>query len=239
MATRTAARAPPGSVVLLSGGMDSATCLAIAARAEGLVHALTVLYGQRHEREVESARALARHFGVTSHEVVELPVGHLLRSALTDPHRTLPHRARPSGASIPTTYVPARNTLLLGLALGVAESRGCDRIYLGINAIDYSGYPDCRPEYLLAFNRLARVATRAGVEGRNAPRVVAPLLRLSKAAIVRRGDRLGVPWELTWSCYGGGRTPCGRCDSCRLRAQGFHDAGRIDPGVSRRRPAVR
>ena len=209
--------------------MDSATCLAIAARAAPPVHALTVVYGQRHDREVRSARALARRFRVASHRVVHLPVGPLLASSLTDRRQPLP-RGRPGGPPrIPTTYVPARNTLLLGLALGYAESRGCGRIYLGINAVDYSGYPDCRPEYLKAFNRLARIATRAGVERNAAPRVFAPLLRLSKSEIVRRGERLGVPWALTWSCYAGGRTPCGTCDSCRLRALGFAQAGVVDP----------
>lgn len=220
---------PRGSVVLLSGGMDSATCLAIAARERPPVHALTVLYGQRHAREVGSARALARHFGAASHEVVRLPVGSLLRSALTRRTAGIPRGSPRRTGKIPPTYVPARNTILLGLALGYAESLGADRIYLGINAIDYSGYPDCRPEYLREFNRLAQLATRAGVERGRAPRVVAPLLRASKAEIVRLGERLGVPWKDTWSCYAGGRRPCGRCDSCRWRALGFREAGVVDP----------
>lgn len=222
-----------GSVVLLSGGMDSATCLAIAAQDAPPVHALTVVYGQRHDREVRSARALARRFRAESHRVVRLPVGPLLSSSLTDRRRPLPRGGRGAPSRIPTTYVPARNTILLGLALGYAESRGCRRIYLGINAVDYSGYPDCRPEFLRAFNRLARLATRAGVERHDAPRVIAPLLRLSKSEIVRRGERLGVPWALTWSCYAGGRSPCGACDSCRLRARGFAEAGVVDPAVPR------
>jgi len=227
-----ARRSPrPGSVVLLSGGMDSATCLAIAARDHPPVHALTVFYGQRHAREIRSARVLARHYGANRHTVLRLPLGPLLASALTDAKRPLPGHGRP-GDRIPSTYVPARNTILLSIALGYAESHGLGTIYLGANAIDYSGYPDCRPEYLRAFERLARLATRAGVERGEYTRVRTPLLRLSKAEIVRLGDRLNVPWELTWSCYAGGRSPCGRCDACRLRKKGFAEAGRVDPTIA-------
>ena len=225
--TRRAARRR-GSVVLLSGGMDSATCLAIATRRRPPVHALTVLYGQRHSREARSARALARHFGASRHVVVRFPLGPLLSSSLTDPARPLP-RGRRTSPRIPSTYVPARNTILLAVALGYAESHALGTIYLGANAIDYSGYPDCRPEFLRAFEQLTRLATRAGVERGERVRVEAPLLRLSKAEIVRLGDRLGVPWRLTWSCYAGGRVPCGSCDACRLRKKGFVEAGRVDP----------
>jgi len=225
---RPRTRRPTGSVVLLSGGMDSATCLAIATRRHPPVHALTVLYGQRHAREVRSARALARRFKVARHTVLRLPLGSLLSSALTDSHRPLPLRSRPGG-TIPSTYVPARNTILLAVALGYAESHHLGSIYLGANAIDYSGYPDCRPEFLRAFERLARLATKAGVERGEQVRIEAPLLRLSKAEIVRLGERLKVPWALTWSCYAGGRTPCGKCASCRLREKGFVEAGRVDP----------
>lgn len=224
-----------GSVVLLSGGMDSATCLAIAASRGGPVHALTVHYGQRHAREIRSARALARHYGVERHVVVRLPIGPILESSLTRPGRSIPTRGVGRGA-IPSTYVPARNTILLSLALGFAETQSADQIFLGANAIDYSGYPDCRPEYLRAFQRLARLATKAGVEGTTRLRIESPLLRLSKAEIVRLGERLGVPWSLTWSCYLGGTSPCGRCDSCRLRAKGFDEAGVSDPTVRARRP---
>jgi 7-cyano-7-deazaguanine synthase len=228
---------PPrrSSVVLLSGGMDSATCLAIAAR-RGPVLALTVSYGQRHLRELRSARALARQFGVRRHAVLTIPLAPLVRSSLTDPNVALPSHGVVTGR-IPSTYVPARNTILLALATAFAESQGADRIYFGANAIDYSGYPDCRPEFVRAFNRLARKATRAGVEGRPI-RVVAPLQHASKAEIVRRGTRLGVPWKLTWSCYAGGRTPCGRCDSCRLRAEGFRAARQVDPLEGRPLAAV-
>jgi 7-cyano-7-deazaguanine synthase len=219
-------------MVLLSGGMDSATSLFWARSRGREIHALTVGYGQRHERELRSARRLARAAHATSHTVLELPIQPLLRSALTDPAA----KVRSSGvrAGIPGTYVPARNTILLALALGAAESRRCDSIVLGINAVDYSGYPDCRPEFLAAFRRLARLATKAGVERREEPWVEAPLLRLSKADIVRLGDRLGVPWAETWSCYKGGARPCGRCDSCRLRSRGFQDAGRDDPLLATR-----
>ena len=221
-------RPSSGSLVLLSGGMDSATCLALANQRPGPVHALTVLYGQRHAKEVRSARALARHYRVARHTVVRLPIGPMLDSSLTHRSRALPNRSRP-GARIPSTYVPARNTLLLSLALGYAESHRLAAIYVGANAIDYSGYPDCRPEYFRAFERLAHLATKAGVEEGQRIRIETPLLRLSKADIVRLGERLRVPWQLTWSCYAGGRRPCGICDACRLRQKGFAEAGRADP----------
>jgi 7-cyano-7-deazaguanine synthase len=223
-------RPPPraGTVVLLSGGMDSATCLAWSSRRRGPVHALTVVYGQRHEKEIRSARALARRYRVRRHVVVRLPLGPLLSSSLTDRGRSLPSSG-PKPGRIPSTYVPARNTILLAVALGYAESHRLGTIVLGANAIDYSGYPDCRPAFLKAFERLTRVATKDGVETGRTVRVSAPLLRLSKAEIVRAGERLGVPWALTWSCYAGGRTACGRCDSCRLRERGFAAAGVPDP----------
>jgi len=223
-------RAPRGSVVLLSGGMDSATCLAWAANRARPVHALTVVYGQRHAREVRAARALARRYRVANHVVVRLPLGGLLGSSLTDRHRPIPSRPSRRGR-IPSTYVPARNTILLAVALGYAETHRLDTIVIGANAVDYSGYPDCRPAFLRQFERLAQLATKAGVEGTSRLRVRAPLIRKSKAEIVRWGERLGVPWAMTWSCYAGGRTPCGRCDSCRLRARGFRGAGVPDPLV--------
>ena len=216
-----------GCVVLLSGGMDSATCLALAARSDPPVHALTVVYGQRHAREVRSARLLARHYGVESHTVLRLPLGPLLESSLTRPERSLP-RSGVTPGRIPSTYVPARNTILLSIALGYAESHRLPVIFAGMNAIDYSGYPDCRPAFLRAFERAARLGTRTGLQGRGI-RIRTPLLRLTKAGIVRLGERRGVPWELSWSCYAGGRRPCGRCDACRLRARGFREAGVADP----------
>lgn len=214
--------------------MDSATCLALASRDAAPVHALTVSYGQRHVREVRSARALARHYRIARHVVLRLPIGPLLDSSLTRRSQPLP-RARDHGGRIPSTYVPARNTILLAVALGYAESHRLGSIYLGANAIDYSGYPDCRPPFLRAFERVARLGTRIGVESGEGVRIRAPLLRLSKERIVRLGDGLGVPWRLTWSCYAGGPTPCGRCDACRLRALGFRSAGLRDPAVRKAR----
>lgn len=219
---------PRGSVVLLSGGMDSATCLAIASRDESPVHCLTVIYGQRHAREVSAARKLARHWKASRHVVLAIPIGPLLDSSLTDSRRPIPRSSR-AGAGIPSTYVPARNTIMLGLALGYAESHGLRSIYIGVNAIDYSGYPDCRPEFLTAFEEVARLGTKVGTEGADPIHIQAPLVRLAKAEIVRLGETLHVPWEQTWSCYRGGRRPCGRCDACRLRAQGFRSAGVEDP----------
>lgn len=224
--------------MLLSGGMDSATCLALASRQVSEVHALTFLYGQRHAREVASARSLARHYHVAEHHVVDLPLATLLRSSLTRPAMVLP-RGGPRRGRIPSTYVPARNTILLAVALGYAESRQLGSIYLGANVVDYSGYPDCRPEFLRAFDRLALLGTRAGDRRGAAPRLRAPLLTLSKTEIVRLGRRLGVPWELTWSCYAGGARPCGTCDACRLRAKGFREAGVEDPLRLRARPPTR
>ncbi|HXQ49412.1 MAG TPA: 7-cyano-7-deazaguanine synthase QueC [Thermoplasmata archaeon] len=219
---------PRGSVVLLSGGMDSATCLALASRDAPPVHALTVGYGQRHVREIRSARAIARHYRVARHTVLDLPLGPLLDSSLTRRARPLP-RAGGRPGRIPSTYVPARNTILLAVALGYAESHRLGSIFIGANAIDYSGYPDCRPPFLRAFERVARLGTRTGVETGRGIRIRAPLLRLSKERIVRLGERLGVPWQLTWSCYAGGRVPCTRCDACRLRSRGFAKAGVRDP----------
>jgi len=221
----------PGAVVLLSGGMDSATCLAMASQRSQRVHALSVAYGQRHERELRAAHRLARRYGVARHVILRLAMGPLLESSLTRRRRRLP-TGGPRSDRVPSTYVPARNTILLAVALGYAESHRLGSIWIGANAVDYSGYPDCRPEFLRAFERVARLGTRAGGQPGRGIRVEAPLIRLSKAAIVRRGTRLGVPWALTWSCYSGGRRPCGRCDSCRLRARGFRAAGIADPLVA-------
>jgi len=219
------------AVVLLSGGLDSATCLAVA-RARGFeAHALSVDYGQRHRGELGRARRLARTLGARSHRVVRVDLSAFGGSALTDRAIAVPkdRRLRGGGAAIPATYVPARNTVLLGLALAFAETLGAGDVFIGVNAVDYSGYPDCRPAFLRAFERLARLATRAGVQGRRL-RLHAPLLRRSKAAIVRLGTRLGVPFRLTLSCYDPVRgRACGRCDACRLRRRGFEDARLPDP----------
>jgi 7-cyano-7-deazaguanine synthase len=215
------------AVVLLSGGLDSATVLALA-RAEGFdCYALTFDYGQRHRIELEAAQRVARSLQVADHRIVPLDLSWMGGSALTDRRIDVP--SEPS-AGIPVTYVPARNTVFLSIALGWAEVQGARDIYLGANAVDYSGYPDCRPEYLEAFERMASLATRAGVEGRGS-RIRAPLVDSSKAEIIRAGARLGVDYGLTLSCYdpdGQGRA-CGVCDSCRLRARGFAEAGLADP----------
>jgi 7-cyano-7-deazaguanine synthase len=220
-------------VVLLSGGLDSSTCLAVA-RADGFqVHALSVDYGQRHKGELVRARQVARALGAADHRVVKVDLSAFGGSALTDAAIAVPKRRsqRSMGRDIPVTYVPARNTVLLSLALAHAETIGAEDVYVGVNAIDYSGYPDCRPAFLRAFERLARVATKAGVEGRPL-RVRAPLLRLSKAGIVRLGTRLGVPYRLTLTCYDPIRgKACGACDACQLRRKGFEDAGVADPTV--------
>lgn len=218
----------PGiAVVLLSGGLDSATCLAIA-RAEGYTPlALSFDYGQRHRAELAAADRVARAFGVLDHRVVRVDIGSFGGSALTDLNIAVPEAPT---EGIPVTYVPARNTIFLAYALGLAEVAGATDIVLGVNAVDYSGYPDCRPAFIAAFEQLANLATRVGVEGGRI-RVHAPLLTLSKAEIIRRGLALGVDYSLTVSCYQAdaeGRA-CGRCDSCRLRAKGFADAGVADP----------
>jgi len=211
------------SVVLLSGGLDSATTLAVA-RAEGYeAHGLSVDYGQRHRRELECARAVATSLGAATHRIVSVDLRAIGGSALTGPLQVPKDRPYEDMAGgIPITYVPARNTILLGLALGYAEVVGAFDLFMGANFVDYSGYPDCRPEFLAQFERLANLATKAAVEGKGAFRVHAPLLQLSKAEIIRKGIELGVDYSLTLSCYEPdeqGRA-CGRCDSCRLRLKG-------------------
>ena len=219
---------PRKAVVLLSGGLDSYTAAAIA-RAEGYeLYALTVRYGQVHTGELTAARRIARTLAVRRHLELDVDLGSIGGSALTG---SVPvPKDRVLTPAIPPTYVPARNTVLLALALGWAEVLGARDMFIGVNAVDYSGYPDCRPEYLEAFERLAALATRAGVEG-SPTRLHAPLLRSSKADIVRRGAALGLDYGLTVTCYdpGPGDRPCGRCDSCRLRARGFEEAGLSDP----------
>ncbi len=220
-------RRPARAVVLLSGGLDSATVLAMA-RAGGIeCYALSVAYGQRHAVELDAAATIARQLGAREHRVMQVDLAHIGGSALTDPALAVPTQ---SSAGIPITYVPARNTIMLSLALAWAEVLEADEIHIGVNAVDYSGYPDCRPQFVAAFEQLARLATRAGVSG--APlRVQAPLIQMSKAQIVREGLRLGVDYSLTVSCYQAdaqGRA-CGLCDSCRLRREGFVSAGIPDP----------
>lgn len=217
------------AVVLLSGGLDSAACLYWAKARGYRASALAVRYGQRHARELASARALARRAGAPLH-VVELPLPWLKSSSLVDRSRRLPDvpLGRIGSGGIPSTYVPGRNTLFVALGVSLADAVGAELVVVGANALDYSGYPDCRPAFYRAFGRVARLGTRRGAEGRRLG-IAAPLLRLDKARIVRLALRLGVPLELTWSCYRGGRRPCGRCDSCKLRAKGFARAGAKDP----------
>ena len=217
------------AVVLLSGGLDSATAAAMA-KAEGWdVDALTIRYGQVHAVELDAARRVAKAVGVDRHVELDIDLSAFGGSALVG-EGAVPKGRDLDAAGVPSTYVPARNTVFLSLALAFAETRGADRIGIGVNAIDFSGYPDCRPDFLEAFERLAQLATRAGVEGREI-RIYAPLATMSKAEIIREGTRLGIDYALTHSCYDpepGGR-PCGQCDSCRLRARGFADAGMPDP----------
>ncbi|MBI3400999.1 MAG: 7-cyano-7-deazaguanine synthase QueC [Acidobacteria bacterium] len=219
----------PPAVVLLSGGLDSYTAAAIT-KADGFsIYALTVQYGQRHAREVDAARAVASALGVERHLELDVDLRAIGGSSLTS-DAPVPRDRDLGAAGIPSTYVPARNTIFLSLALGWAEVLGATDLVIGVNALDYSGYPDCRPDFIRAFEHVAGVATRAGVEGARF-RVHAPLIALSKADIIRRGMALGLDYTLTHSCYApdaGGR-PCGRCDSCVLRAKGFAEAGVADP----------
>ena len=215
------------AVVLLSGGLDSATTLALAQEEGFACYALSMEYGQRHAAELAAARRVAQALGVQEHRVVSLALDQFGGSALTDRDIEVPTEG---GAGIPVTYVPARNTIFLSLALAWAEAIGARDLFVGVNAVDYSGYPDCRPEFIAAFEKLANLATKAGVEGERF-QVHAPLIRLTKSEIIREGVRLGVDYGLTVSCYQAdpeGRA-CGRCDSCRLRAQGFREAGIPDP----------
>ncbi len=219
------------TVVLLSGGLDSATTLATAVDDGFACYALSVDYGQRHRFELGAAKAVARSLGARDHLVVEIDLGIFGGSALTAdvdvPKDRSPDRM---AEGIPVTYVPARNTIFLSLAMGYAEVLGAADIFIGVNAVDYSGYPDCRPRFIEAFEAMANLATRMGVEGRRIT-IHAPLIELTKGQIIRRGVELGVDFALTFSCYdpnAGGR-PCGRCDSCLLRAEGFRQAGIADP----------
>lgn len=218
---------PGAAVVLLSGGLDSATALAIAGDEGFRCHALSVFYGQRHDAELAAARRVAASLGAVEHRQIGVSLDAIGGSALTDAAIEVPQAP---AEGIPVTYVPARNTVLLALALGYAEVVGAEAIFIGINAVDYSGYPDCRPAFIEAFASLAAVATKAGVEGR-APQVIAPLLEMTKAEIIARGVELGVDYGQTVSCYQADASgaACGLCDACRLRREGFAAAGIADP----------
>jgi 7-cyano-7-deazaguanine synthase len=215
------------AVVLLSGGLDSATVLGLAHASGFRCHALSVRYGQRHLAELDAAKKIAAALGAAEHRIMSVDLAGIGGSALTNPKLPVPETPT---AGIPITYVPARNTLFLSLALGWAEVLGAEDIFVGVNAVDYSGYPDCRPEFIESFERLARLATKAGVGGGSLT-IHAPLVQMSKADIIQTGSRLGVDFSLTVSCYqadSAGRA-CGKCDSCRIRAAGFVEAGVPDP----------
>jgi 7-cyano-7-deazaguanine synthase len=220
----------PEAVVLLSGGLDSSTALAMAKDRGYAITALTFDYGQKHRRELESAKKVARHFKVERHILLRIDLGALLKSSLTTGSMGIPLRKTREdiGKGIPSTYVPSRNIVFLSIASSIAESRGAEAVFIAANSVDFSGYPDCTPEFIRAFQKVLEVGTKAGKEGKPV-RIEAPLLKMSKADIVREAVRLRVPLELTWSCYRGGARPCGRCDSCLLRIGGFKEAGYDDP----------
>ncbi len=214
------------AVVLLSGGLDSATTAAIALADGYEAIALSFRYGQRHQRELQAASKIANKLGIKEHFIVDVNLSQWGGSSLTDESMTIPQDGIQPDV-IPSTYVPGRNTVFIAIALSLAEAKNAQAIYLGINAVDYSGYPDCRPEYLQAYQQLANLSSKAGIEG-HAPQLVAPLVKDSKADIVRRALGLNVPIADTWSCYQGGETPCGLCDSCRIRDRALIEVGRSD-----------
>jgi 7-cyano-7-deazaguanine synthase len=218
-----AAGAQPSAIALLSGGLDSATAAALAQEAGYRVIGLSFDYGQRHRRELEAARQVAASLGLGEHHTIQVNLAAWGGSALTDAAIAVPTAGVQAGV-IPSTYVPGRNTVFIALGLSLAEARGAERLVLGVNAVDYSGYPDCRPDYLAAFQTLADLASKAGREGQGA-RLWAPLVEWSKTEIVREAQRLGVPIASTWSCYSGGSAPCGVCDSCRIRDDALVAAG--------------
>ena len=223
---------PMKAVVLLSGGLDSTTTLAIAKRAGFDLFALTFDYGQRHHIEVDRAQDIAKHFAVVDHQIVKIDLRQFGGSALTDSIEVPTDRdQKEMGSEIPVTYVPARNTIFLSFCLAYAEVKEANDIFIGVNAIDYSGYPDCRPEFITAFETLANLATKAGVEGKNRMKIHTPLIKQNKGEIIQKGLQLGVDFAMTHSCYNPGEEgkSCGVCDSCQLRLKGFQEAGVEDP----------
>ena len=214
------------AIALLSGGLDSATAAALAQEAGGRVIGLSFDYGQRHRRELQAATAIAEALKLAEHHTISVNLASWGGSSLTDSAQALPVDGVQEGV-IPSTYVPGRNTVFISIGLSLAEARSADRLVLGVNAVDYSGYPDCRPDYLDAFQTLADLSSKVGREGRG-PRLWAPLVEWSKQKIVEEALRLGVPIERTWSCYSGGDHPCGVCDSCRIRDAALREAGRPD-----------
>ena len=228
---------PRNAVILLSGGLDSATCLALARASGFCCHAISFRYGQRHERELELARQLAGSLDAKSHRIVEIDLGQLGGSALTDERIAVPKAQSVSeiGDDIPVTYVPARNTVFLSFALAFAETIEARDLFIGVNALDYSGYPDCRREFIEAFETMANLATKASVEGQQRLTIHTPLIDMTKAEIIAQGLTLGVDYGLTLSCYDpiAGEAPCGSCDACLLRAKGFRENGVADPAARR------
>jgi 7-cyano-7-deazaguanine synthase len=218
------------AVVLLSGGLDSATTAAIAIADGYEIIAISFRYGQRHERELVAATQIAKALGIKEHYIVDVNLSPWGGSALTDESIAVPQEGIKPDV-IPATYVPGRNTVFIAIALSLAEAKGAEAIYLGINAVDYSGYPDCRPEYLETYQQLANLSSKVGIEGK-APRLVAPLVQDSKVEIVRSALRLGIPIQDTWSCYQGGDDPCGLCDSCRIRDRALIEAGNPELATS-------
>jgi len=218
------------AIVLLSGGLDSSTVLALAKERGYDVVALTFDYGQKHKRELNSSRKMARHFKAKEHIIVPLNLGELLRSSLTRESMSIPENRTEEEISsgVPSTYVPSRNIIFLSIAASIAESRGAETIFIATNSVDFSGYPDCTAEFMSAFQRTLDIGTKAGIDGRGI-RIEAPILTKSKGDIVREAIRLKVPLEETWSCYKGGVKACGKCDSCLLRLRGFSEAGIRDP----------
>lgn len=214
------------AVVLLSGGLDSATTAAIAIERGYEVIALSFRYGQKHYKELEAAKKIVRSLNIKEHFITDINLSQWGGSSLTDESMTIP-QAGLEEDTIPSTYVPGRNTVFIAIALSLAEAKNAQAIYLGINAVDYSGYPDCRPEYLQSYQQLARLSSKAGVED-NAPQLIAPLINDSKVDIVRRALKLNVPIVDTWSCYQGNNNPCGLCDSCRIRDRALSEIGRVD-----------
>jgi 7-cyano-7-deazaguanine synthase len=218
------------AVILLSGGLDSSVTLAIAKKEGYELYSLSFDYGQRHAKELESAKKIAEYNKVNEHKVMKIDLTQIGGSALTDKSISVPEKKEDEeiGIDIPVTYVPARNTILLSLAVGYAEVISADAVFIGVNALDYSGYPDCRPEYLEAFQKVVQLGTKMGMEG-DAIEIKYPLINMTKAQIVEEGARLKVPFHLTWSCYKGSDLACGKCDSCLLRLKGFSEANIIDP----------
>ncbi|MFP4142172.1 MAG: 7-cyano-7-deazaguanine synthase QueC [Thermoplasmata archaeon] len=217
------------AVILLSGGLDSSTTLGIANEEHEELHALTFLYGQEHEKEIKSAKKLGEHYSVEEHKFLDIPLSEIGRSSLLKGEEEIPeHDEEEIGEEIPSTYVPARNIIFLSYALSYAESIDADAIFIGATARDYSGYPDCRPEFYDAFEDLAEKGTKRGVEGYPVS-IQYPIIDMSKGEIVEKADELNVPLELTWSCYRGEEKACGECDSCKLRLKGFEEAGLEDP----------